>query len=448
VVTKAELKKKRVQKLARYLGENVPPELVLLEAPGRSTADVSSPSHQNDEEYLNPDRPTESTDLEYRASSPTPSKSTSFISRIPKQRPVIPIFVLPDTEQQHCLTVLTPSSPMASPKRLSRRSSLLSSSLIEKDPYWDTRFSLTESLSSHFLTFPPDDNSQERLSPLLRLRTPTSKSGSLEELSLEVQVTIREKADEDLEQKSEESDSDEQEENSSGEETQTSIPVSNVSVDPIFVALNAEGSDEGEPEPKSEGPLTNNKGAEEEGNRTADIDKPVNSPRLKPSHRNDDSYSDTQSHGALSLHLHLHHRTTAQVRRKRRSASLSSICPLPLPTRRVSLQRSESLINVAAFVPLLKRKKRTNNMAITAPHIRQPLDLPFSNTIEKNGDDEFSAEGGEESGEGAEVKSDEGWEKVGKGWSAPNPTGRPLSWEGEWNLPDVSEVQRMLRLLR
>jgi hypothetical protein len=454
VVTKAELKKRRAQKLARYLGENVPPELVLLEAPGNDTKEPSSPTHSNAGEYFNPDYRPMSADWENREPSPTPSKPMSFISRIPKQRPVIPIFILPVQQQQHCLPVLTPASRMATPIPPSSPPRLRNNSVTEKDRHSNTTISVAETppSPSQCTMSEPEDNihTQVPLSPL-SIPTPTFKSKSFEELSVEVNVTVREdvqeKVEDDAEEKSGESDSDDQEEIMSHEETKTNIPVSNLSVDPIFVVLNTESSEgEGEAEAKMESPKVDII-LEEQANTTTDTDKPATSERQKPTHHNHDSYSDTHSHGALSLHLHLHHRTTAHARRRRRSASLSSVCPLPIPTRRASLHRPESFINVSAFVPLRKRKKRTNIVNVAAPHACQPSDLPFSNTVAKNGDEESSAEGGEESVEGAGMELETG-EKVGKGWSAPNPDGRLQSWEGEWNLSDVKEVQRMLRLLR
>jgi len=81
-------------------------------------------------------------------------------------------------------------------------------------------------------------------------------------------------------------------------------------------------------------------------------------------------------------------------------------------------------------------------MDIAAPPVKRPSYIPFSDTVALS-EDEEDGDGSSEECHGAVVV-----ENAGNGWKVPVPEGIVQNWEGQWNVADVKDVQKMLRMLR
>jgi hypothetical protein len=84
-------------------------------------------------------------------------------------------------------------------------------------------------------------------------------------------------------------------------------------------------------------------------------------------------------------------------------------------------------------------------MEITAPLPRRPSYLPFSDTVVPLGEEDEDGSSSDDDNKSSETKVKVGAEG---GWKVPVPEGVKQDWEGQWNVKDVREVQKMLRMLR
>jgi len=79
-------------------------------------------------------------------------------------------------------------------------------------------------------------------------------------------------------------------------------------------------------------------------------------------------------------------------------------------------------------------------MDITAPPVKRPSYIPFSDAVVLSED--------EDDGDGSCEECAVVVEDTGNGWRVPVPEGIVQNWEGQWNVSDVKDVQKMLRMLR